>query len=63
MSAIDSTSGRLHCDFVRLLFLQTHRETDRFFAGSGVQLAQSNQFHFRRVAFCSQFKSQVGHLL
>jgi hypothetical protein len=29
-------SGRLHSEFVRLLFLQTHRETDRFFAGSGV---------------------------
>ena len=26
-------------EFVRLLFLQTHRETDRFFAASGVQLA------------------------
>ncbi len=24
-------SGRLHSEFVRLLFLQTHRETDRFF--------------------------------
>ena len=31
MSAIVSTSGRLHSEFVRLLFLQTHRETDRFF--------------------------------
>jgi hypothetical protein len=36
MSAIASTSGRLHSEFVRLLFLQTHRETDRFFATSGV---------------------------
>ncbi len=26
---IASTSGRLHSEFVRLLFLQTHRETDR----------------------------------
>jgi hypothetical protein len=26
-----STSGRLHSEFVRLLFLQVHRETDRFF--------------------------------
>jgi hypothetical protein len=26
-----STSGRLHSEFVRLLFLQDHRETDRFF--------------------------------
>ena len=50
MSDIDSTSGRLHSEFVRLLFLQTHRETDRFFATSGVQLAETDrdQFHFRR---------------
>jgi hypothetical protein len=42
MSAIASTSVRLHSEFVRLLFLQDHRETDRFFAASGVQLAQTN---------------------
>ena len=36
MSAIVSTSGRVHSEFVRLLFLQTHRETDRFFAATGV---------------------------
>ncbi len=34
MTAIVSTSGRLHSEFVRLLFLQSHRETDRFFAAS-----------------------------
>jgi hypothetical protein len=37
---IDSTSGRLqvslHSEFIRLLFLQDHRETDRFFTASGV---------------------------
>ena len=38
MPAIASTSGRLHSEFIRLLFLQAHRETDRFFAASGVQL-------------------------
>ncbi len=37
MEAISSTSDRLHSEFIRLLFLQTHRETDRFFAASGVQ--------------------------
>ncbi len=37
MPAIASTSGRLHSEFVRLLFLQDHRETDRFFTASGVQ--------------------------
>jgi hypothetical protein len=36
MPAIASISGRLHSEFVRLLFLQAHRETDRFFAASGV---------------------------
>ena len=52
---IASTSGRLHSDFVRLLFLQAHRETDRFFAASGGQLAQTNSglFHFRGAAFSS----------
>ena len=62
MPAIVSTSGRLHSEFVRTLFLQSHRETDRFFAASGVQLAQSTsgQFHFRRAAFTQQLKRRVG---
>jgi hypothetical protein len=62
MSAIASTSDRLHNEFVRLLFLQAHRETDRFFAASGVQLPQTDrgQFHFRRAAFSQQLKSKVG---
>jgi len=34
---IHSTSDRLHSEFIRLLFLQSHRETDRFFCSSGVQ--------------------------
>ncbi len=51
MTTIASTSGRLHSEFVCLLFLQAHRETDRFFADSGVHLTQStsDQFHFKRV--------------
>jgi hypothetical protein len=36
---IASTSDRLHSEFVRHLFLQAHRETDLFFAASGVQSA------------------------
>ncbi len=63
MAAISSTSDRLHSEFVRLLFLQAHRETDRFFAASGVQLAQTNpggQFHFRRAAFLTWLQSKVG---
>jgi hypothetical protein len=62
---IVGTSGRLHSEFVLLLFLQAHRETDRFFAASGVQLAQSTsgQFHYKRVMFSSQLRSKVGNIL
>ena len=65
MPAIASTSGRLHSEFIRLLFLQAHRETDHFFATSGVQSCQSDRgfFHYRREAFSSMFKSRVGNIL
>jgi len=67
MPDIASTSDRLHSEFIRLLFLQAHRETDRFFAASGVQSAQSNlgssYFHFRRTAFSSMLKSKCGNIL
>ncbi len=42
--------------------LKTHRETDRFLEGSGVQLPQTN-FHFRREVFSSQIKSTTGNIL
>ena len=65
MTAIASTSGRLHSKFVCLLFLQAHQETDRFLTASGVQLTQSASglFHFRRAAFSSQIKSKVVNIL
>ena len=65
MTVIASTSGRLHSEFVSLLFLQGHRETDRFFAVSGVHLAQSTSalYHYKRVAFSSQLKSKCGNIL
>jgi hypothetical protein len=62
MPDIASTSGRLHGEFVRLLFLQSHRETDRCLAASGVQLAQTQcgMFHFHRAASSHQLKGKVG---
>jgi hypothetical protein len=65
MPPIPNTSDRLHSEFVRLLFLQAHRETDRFFAASGVQSAQttSGMFHLRRAVFSSGLKSKVGLVL
>ena len=49
MPAIDSTSDRLHSEFVRLLFLQDHRETNRFFAASGVQITQTQRGMFLQL--------------
>ena len=66
MPVIASTSGRLHSEFIRLLFLQTHRETDRFFAASGVYPAESTSgglFHFRRSVFLAQLRVKVGNTL
>ncbi len=62
MTAIASTSDRLHSEFVRLLFLQTHRETDRFFTDSGVLSAQSDRgfYHYRRAVVSAQLKRKVG---
>jgi hypothetical protein len=62
MPDIASTSGRLHSEFVRLLFLQVHRETDRFFEASGVLSAQSDcgLYHYRHTAVSAQLKSKVG---
>ena len=50
MTDIASVSDRLHSEFVCLLFLQAHRETDLFSTVSEVQHAQpkSGQFHFKR---------------
>ncbi len=61
---ITSTSGRLHSEFIRNLFWQDHRETDRFFTVSGVLSAQSDRgfFHYLRANFSSMFKSRVGNI-
>ena len=65
MSAIASTSGRLHSEFVCLLFLQDHRETDRFLPDSGVQVAQSTRdlYHYKRASFSSHLRDKVGNIL
>ncbi len=65
MSPIASTSGSLHSEFVSLLFLQSHRETDLFFESSGVQLPESTgvQFHYHRPSFSSHLKSKIVNIL
>jgi hypothetical protein len=64
MRPIVCTSSRVYSAYVRLLFLQAHRETDLFFTASGVQLSQSNrtQFHYHHTSFSSQIKSKVENI-
>jgi hypothetical protein len=53
---IPSTSGRLHSEFIRLLFLQVHRETDRFFF-------QFQEFIFlnKTVDYSTPSRDVLGH--
>ena len=56
------TSTRMHGEFVRLFFLQAHRETEAHFTAAGMssQRNQSDSFRFKRAAFYQSLKSKVG---
>ena len=62
LPAILSTSTRMHGEFLRLLFLQAHRETEAHFTDTGVpsQRNQLDSFRFKRAAFFQSLKSKVG---
>jgi hypothetical protein len=63
LPAIVSTSIRMHGEsFLRLLFLQAHRETEAHFTAAGMssQRNQSDSFRFKRAAFYQSLKSKVG---
>ena len=49
-------------DFLRLLFLQAHRETEAHFTAAEMQTQrnQSDSFRFKRAAFYQSLKSKVG---
>jgi hypothetical protein len=56
------TSTRMHGEFLRLLFLQAHRETEAHFNATGMpsQGNQSDSFRYKRAAFFRFLKSRVG---
>ena len=49
-------------EFLRLLFLQAHRETEAHFTATGMssQRNKSVSFRFKRAAFYQSLKSKVG---
>jgi cysteinyl-tRNA synthetase len=55
-----STSNRMHGEFLRLLFLQAHWETEAHFTTDGLssQRNQSESFRFNCEAFYQGLKSE-----
>jgi hypothetical protein len=47
LPAIVSTSHRMHGEFLRLLFLQAHRETEAHFTANGLPSPRTNSDMFR----------------
>ena len=62
LPAIVSTSTRMHGEFLRLLFLLAHRETEAHFTAAGMssQTNNSKALRFKRAAFYTGLKSKVG---
>jgi hypothetical protein len=63
LPAIMTTSSRMHGEFLRLLFLQAHRETAAHFHATGLYSQQNqsdNAFQFKCEAFYMGLKSKVG---
>jgi hypothetical protein len=53
----------MHGEFLRLLFLQAHRETTAHFHATGLPSQQTrldNAFRFKRATFYMGLKSKVG---
>jgi len=63
LPAIMTKSSRMHGEFLRLLFLQAHRETTAHLHATGLPSQQNrsdNTFRFKRAAFYMGLKSKVG---
>jgi hypothetical protein len=63
LPAIMTASSRMHGEFLRLLFLQAHREIAAHFNATGLPSQQNrsdNAFRFKRAAFYMGLKSKVG---
>jgi hypothetical protein len=62
LPAIVSTSTRMHGEFLHLLYLQAHRETEAHVTATGMpsQRINADMFRFRRTAFYQSLKNKVG---
>jgi hypothetical protein len=63
LPAIMTTSSRVHGEFLRLFFLQAHRETNAHFNATGLPPQQNrldNAFLFKHATFYMGLKSKIG---
>jgi hypothetical protein len=62
LPGIVSTSNHMHGEFLHLLFLQGHLETETHFTAAGMssQNYQTDAFRFTREAFYQSLKSKIG---
>jgi hypothetical protein len=62
LPAIVSTSTHMHGEFLRLLFLQAHHETEAHVTAAGMssQRNHSDSFRFKRAIFYQSLKSKVA---
>jgi len=62
LPTIVSTSTRMHGEFLRLLFLQAHLETEAHFTAAGMSSQNNNSeaLRLKRAAFYNGLKSKVG---
>ena len=65
MPAIARTTGRLHAEFLRLLFWHAYGESEELFklTRQQAQPNQSDVVFSKRAAFFNSLKSKVGHLM
>ena len=61
MPAVTSTSSNVHCELLRILFLQAHHKAEEYFERPGLpSQSDTDFFKFERAAFHGAIKSKSG---
>ena len=61
LPCVMSTSGRMHGEFLRLLFIIAHRRTVRWFTDVGDDHHSADAFKFRRGQYFWHTRAAIGH--
>ena len=61
LPAVMTTSGRISGDFLRLLYILSHRQAEKFFAHLGILDPSPEAFKHRRGTYFYYNRSAIGH--